>query len=347
MSSKEVCKAKPKLCFAIFIVVVLFLSFPVLVGAESEERQLIPISICHEPVNGFSAISKVFSLPPYANPASIPTDSFEMFNQYFSLGFMTQDYTMYAATMEIRETITIETSTNSLNDILPSIEHEIWFDRDGYTGMLTLDMQSIRSQSAGTTTNNATVRRTRTYPHLPSQDSSLIPRTINEGGITLNLYSVSWQIGSSTDIVDGLPIGATYTATATYTGSLSQTRTIGYVTTADYVGTISRLAQSQILYTVVFFGTPITPPPGYEEVPTIAQTSGHQSSEESHLYTDITYYEYEDEDTIEETDETDDYSVIRRLVDTFGVFQLAMAATLLLGGSAALIFWLKPRKSSK
>jgi len=245
--------------FALLVVLAVSVYSPALVNAQSLERQLVPVSISYEPVNGFSAISKVFSLPPYANPADIPIGSFEMFGQYFTFGFMTQDYTMYTSVIEMREAIAIETSTNSLNDILPSIEREIWFDRDGYTGLLTLDMHSIRSESAGTTTRSSTVRRTRTYPHLPSQDSSLIPRTINEGGINLNLYSVSWQASSSSAVVDGLPMGATYTATAVYTGSLSQTSTVGYVTTAEYTGTVSRLAQSQILYTVVFFGTYVEP----------------------------------------------------------------------------------------
>jgi len=247
------------MCVALLVVLAVSVYSPALVNAQPAERQLIPVSISYEPVNGFSAVSKVFSLPPYANPASIPIDSFEMFGQYFTFGFMTQDYTMYTSEVEMREAITIETSTNSLNDILPSIEREIWYDRDGYSGLLTLDMHSIRSESAGTTTRSSTVRRTRTYPHLPSQDSSLIPRTINEGGINLNLYSVSWQVSSSSAVVDGLPMGATYTATAVYTGSLSQTSTVGYVTTAEYTGTVSRLAQSQIHYTVVFFGTYVEP----------------------------------------------------------------------------------------
>ena len=224
-----------------------------------------PISVTHDEVNGFYTIRKTYALPTDVSPAVIPTGDITMFGQTFAFGYMVQQPTANESSMEVRQTVTIETATATLNDILPNLDTEIRFERDGYAGILSLDVQSIRSESAGTTSRNATVTRRRTYPHLSHQCNSLIPTTITDGGITLNLASVEW-VANSSIAIDGLPMASTFTAHATYTTSITQTTTIGYVTTADYVGVISRTVQGKTLYTVVFIGTTVvylqSPPPG-------------------------------------------------------------------------------------
>ena len=215
-----------------------------------------PISVIHDEVNGFHTIRKTYALPADVNPAVIPTDDISMFGQPFVYGYMVQQPTAYESSMEVRQTVTVETATAALNDILPNLATEMRFERDGYAGVLSLDVQSIRSESAGTASRNATVTRRRTYPHLSHQCNSLIPTSIVDGGITLNLTSVEW-VGNSSSAIDGLPVASTFTAHATYTTSITQTSTIGYVTTADYVGVVSRTVQGKTLYTVVFIGTTV------------------------------------------------------------------------------------------
>jgi len=220
-----------------------------------------PISVTHEEVNGFNSIRKTYALPPDVNPAVIPVEHITMFGQVFTFAYMVQQPTANDSYMEARQTVTIETSTSMLNDILPNLEREIRFDRDGYAGILSLDIETIRSESAGTSSRNANVTRRRTYPHLSSQDNSLIPNTIVEGGITLHLSNVEWQANSSTTI-DGLPVASTFTAHATYTTTITQTSTIGYITTAEYVGIATRTVPGKTLYTVVFVSTvPVDPAP--------------------------------------------------------------------------------------
>jgi len=57
--------------------------------------------------------------------------------------------------------------------------------------------------------------------------------------------------------VDGLPVASSYTANATYTAQVTQTRTTGYTITAEYVGTVFRTTQGTTLFTAVFYGEPI------------------------------------------------------------------------------------------
>ena len=215
-----------------------------------------PISVVNEPMNGFNAIRRTYALPPDINPAVISTDDFEMLGQQFTFAYVLQQPTSNESAMEIRETVTIETRSRELNDILPNLEQEIWYERDGFAGTLALDIHSITSSVAGTSRHTSTATRQRTFPHLSSTDNAQIPRTITDGGTTFHLSNVDWQSGS-VSAVDGHPVASHYTAHATYTAQVTQTRTTGYTVTAEYAGTVFRTTQGMTLFTAVFYGEPI------------------------------------------------------------------------------------------
>jgi len=215
-----------------------------------------PISVVNEPMNGFNAIRKTYALPPDVNPAVISTSSFEMFGQSFTFAYVIQQPTTSESFKEVRETVTIETRTQDLSDILANLEQEIWYERDGFAGTLTLDIHSITSTAAGTARHTTTATRQRTFPHLSSPDNSFIPRTIEDGGTIFTLTSVDWQ-SVGTSFIDGHPMPSSYTANATYSAQVTQTRTTGYTTTAEFVGNVFRVAQGMTLFTAVFYGEPI------------------------------------------------------------------------------------------
>ena len=215
-----------------------------------------PISVVNEPINGFNAVRRTYALPPEVNPAVISTSDFEMFGQIFTFAYVMQQPTSNEAFMEIRETVTLDTRSRNLNEILPNLEQEIWFERDGFAGTLVLDIHSINSAAAGVSRHTSTATRQRTFPHLSSPDSSLIPRTITDGGTTFHLSTVDWS-SSSVSAVDGHSVASSYTAHATFSAQVTQTRTTGYTTTAEYVGTVFRTTQGMTLFTAVFYGEPI------------------------------------------------------------------------------------------
>jgi hypothetical protein len=234
-------------------------------GADNPETQPViaepewvwhPISVVNEPMNGFNAVRRTYALPPDVNPAVIPTADFEMFGQQYTFAYVTQQFTSDESFIEMRETVTIAAPSRNLNDILPNLEQEIWFERDGFAGTLVLDLHSITSEVAGTSRHTSTATRQRTYPHLSTPDNSLIPRTVTDGGTTFHLSAVDWQTGSMS-VVDGHPVASSYTAHATYTTQVTQTRTTGYTIAAEYVGTVFRTAQGKTLYTAIFYGEPI------------------------------------------------------------------------------------------
>jgi len=215
-----------------------------------------PISIVNEPINGFNAVRRTYALPPEINPIVISTSDFEMFGQRFSFAYVIQQSTADESFMQMREAITIQARSRNLNDILPNLEQEIWFERDGFAGALVLDLHSITSEVAGTSSQTSTATRHRTYSNLSSADNSLIPRTITDGGTIFHLSAVDWQ-SNSISLVDGHPITSSYTANATYAAQVTQTTTTGYTITAEYVGTVFRTAQGKTLYTAIFYGEPI------------------------------------------------------------------------------------------
>ena len=242
-----------------------------------------PISVVNEPINGFNAVRRTYALPPDVNPAVISTTDFEMFGQQFTFAYVVQQPTSNESFMEMRETITIEARSRNLNDILPNLEQEIWFDRDGFAGTLVLDLHSITSEVAGTTRHTSTATRQRTYPNLSSADNSLIPRTITDGGTTFHLSTVDWQ-STGMSSVDGHQVASNFTAHATYTAQVTQTRTTGYTITAEYVGTVFRTTQGTTLFTAIFYGEPIIEvwleePEPELVVPNEPETSAESTSE--------------------------------------------------------------------
>jgi hypothetical protein len=235
-------------------------------------------------MNGFNAIRRTYALPPDVNPAVISTADFEMFGQKFTFAYVLQQPTSNEAFIEMRETVTIEARSRNLNDILPNLEQEIWYERDGFAGTLVLDPHSITDEVAGTTRHTSTATRQRTFPYLSSPDNSLIPRTITDGGTTFHLSTVDWQ-SSSVSSVDGHPVASGYTAHATFTAQVTQTRTTGYTVTAEYVGNVFRTTQGKTLFTAIFYGEPIIeiwleePEPEYLSV---IQTESEISTDPAH-----------------------------------------------------------------
>jgi len=215
-----------------------------------------PIGVVNEPMNGFNAVRRTYALPPDVNPSVISTSDFEMFGQRFSFAYVLQQQTLDESFIEVRETVTIDARSRNLNDILPNLENEIWYERDGFAGTLVLDIHSITSEVAGTTRNTSTATRHRTFPHLSSPDNSLIPRTITDGGTTFHLSTVEWTSGS-VSTVDGHPVASNHTAHATFTAQVTQTRNTGYTVTAEYVGKVFRTTQGKTLFTAIFYGEPI------------------------------------------------------------------------------------------
>ena len=218
-------------------------------------------------------IIKTYVLSANEQPEDIPREQFERSGWTFTLTDITRKETSNAETREHTETVTLDTETNELEQILASLAPTMDYrDVDGFTGILSLDVSSIKVETAGTRTTSHTMTVTREYPNLSSNDTELVPKTVTDRGKTYTLASVDWRAGNTVTI-DYERIPEYYTAVAAYTATGYSTRVTGYTTTATYSGSLAKLSQGRTVYTAYFVGTEIrtplemmqpSPPPGPE-----------------------------------------------------------------------------------
>ncbi|MDL2234073.1 hypothetical protein LJC63_10935 [Ruminococcaceae bacterium OttesenSCG-928-L11] len=203
-------------------------------------------------------IIKTYTLSDGEDPAYIPRDSFELDGWRYELAEIIQSKASSADSRPHTETVEIETDSNDLNEIMeqlsPTLEHE---SADGYCGLLTLDLASVKCEAISYNNSGYTVTTTREYVNLPANDLYFIPKTITENGRSLALDSVEWEVQGSTN-VGYTDIPSSYRAIAKYTGSAVQSIATGYVTTADYTGEITRESAGSTVYVAHFAGTPVS-----------------------------------------------------------------------------------------
>lgn len=209
--------------------------------------------------SGGRQIIKTYELSTSEKPEDIPRDDFERDGWRYSLTDITRKETANAVTREHSETVTLETDTKELEQILPLLSPTMEYKaEDGFVGVLTLDVASIKVETAGTKTSSYTMNVTREYPNLSNNDTSLVPKTVEDNGRTFTLAGIDWRAGNTATVdYDALP--EYYTAVASYTATATSTKITGYTTTAEYSGTLAKLSQGKTLFTAYFLGKEIVP----------------------------------------------------------------------------------------
>ena len=226
---------------------------PAFAAGSSQPSSYYPISVeeyTYGPLDELR-ISKVYQLSLSDDPGLIPTGDFERGGRHFYLLDMTRKEEVGVDVQTRTETVTLASDTNKMDDILQRLDAEMEVTtEDGYTGALRLDHTSVQVATDGYKTSTKSLSATRTYPSLSDADVSLIPKTITDSGNTLTLADVQWSSSEGLDGEGG--IVTHYTATATYTGSVSSRYATGYTVTANYTGEVAKTDCSVMIYTAVF-----------------------------------------------------------------------------------------------
>ena len=233
---------------------VVFVVMSLMIQVSAAEPELFPVNAEQHREGRRREIIRVYELGEGENSSQISLDSFSRDGFRFELSELTRQEVRNYSTREWTETVTINTQSNDLATVMRELAAEMYFEHYGYYGVLTLDVGSINIQSLGTQSSSHIATRIREYPHLSSPDTSLVPRTITEGGRTFELSNVEWHT-QTTATVDYRELPASFTAIATYTGTEIRTSNIGFVTTAQYRGALTRTDIETIQYTVRFTGT--------------------------------------------------------------------------------------------
>ena len=161
-------------------------------------------------------IQKVYVLPKTESSDIIPTEEFtEDKTKYAFTELLTEDNTKEDV-KEHTEKISIHTGSANTQTVISQFEPTMEIStEDGYAGTLEFDYTTLTVTAAGYGKQSYTITESRSYPNLMDADTSLVPKTINKDGATLNLTNISWKSAAS-DNIDGHDLAVRYTAHATY-----------------------------------------------------------------------------------------------------------------------------------
>lgn len=199
-------------------------------------------------------IRKVYDLGPEEDPAGIPRSDFQQDGVRYTLVDLLKQELPENESRQHVETVTLESKNKDMASVLELLPQQREFvTDDGLSGTLTLQMDTVQVDVSGYGSSTKAVHVTRSYPNLAGQDTSYIPKTIQDGGRTLTLQDISWQTDNTASL-DGYAMGDRFTAVATYSGSATSSYVKGYTVTANYAGTVSRIALNKTRYVAIFEG---------------------------------------------------------------------------------------------
>ena len=261
-------------CAALFALSAAFLT-PALAADGGE---LYPTSITVS--EDGTELRKIYDLSPEADPADIPRSDFELDGfAYTFVDVLRQGLPEYEE-RKYTETVTVQSEKKDMESVLSLLPQEReTVTEDGFSGVLSLKLETVNVEAAGYGNSSKTVTATRTYPNLDGQDTSYIPKTVEDSGRTLTLQAVEWEM-------IGAEGSERYTATATRTGTAQSSYVSGYVVTADYAGTVSRINLNKVRYVAIFSGVSLSPaePDTHPTDPTGTDSTGpNQSTEDGNV----------------------------------------------------------------
>ena len=199
-------------------------------------------------------IRKVYDLGPEEDPAGIPRSDFQQDGVRYTLVDLFKQELPENESRQHVETVTLESKNKDMASVLERLPQQREFvTDDGLSGTLTLQLDTVQVDVSGYGSSTKAVNVTRSYPNLAGQDTSYIPKTIQDSGRTLTLQDISWQTDNTASL-DGYAVGDRFTAVATYSGSATSSYVKGYTVTANYSGTVSRIALNKTRYVAIFEG---------------------------------------------------------------------------------------------
>ena len=250
-------------------------------GAAAQESQQVlldgdkasfePVSTELVELNGVPTLTRTFELAPDVDPALLREEPFSQDGYWYRYQRMDKSDQEITDEKEAEETVTVDAPSGELADVIDQFPATRQYSKDGYTGELLLDVQSITVEATGysTVTDSHPHTVTKTY-ELAYNDRSLVPETVQADGLTLPLTDLSW---SETKNVEDSDVPASWTATATYSKTTYTTREVadGYQATATYKGEVSKTGVGSVVYTVTYTGSKIPVLPGLDPDITVSQ----------------------------------------------------------------------------
>ena len=231
-----------------------FAALLVLTAAARATASPVPADTVVQNVNGVQQCVMTYNVPPGFDSGALSEEPFELDGYEYTFASANRVENYHEDKKSHTETVTVKTSRQELSAVLAELPSTKEYTAGNYSGTLTLNTSTIRTEAAGYKNDSYTVSATREYGGLDSNDLPYIPGTMNKDGVTLTLQSVDWQVEGS-DLVEDMLVPSNYRAVASYSGTGYRKTPTGYVSTASYTGTVSCRVLRDITYTVTYIGT--------------------------------------------------------------------------------------------
>ena len=217
----------------------------------------VPTGTKVQNLNGVQQYIKTYVVSPDTAPESLKEPDFVYDGVTYTFSSITKDERTFEDVQQHTETLTVETAKKDLNSVLEALPNAVEYDDGTYSGILTLDHTTIKTEAAGYKSGSYTITATREICDLPDNDMSRIPATTVKDGKTIALSSVEWQVQASALVGDVL-VPSLYKAVAHYSGTGNYRSATEYVTTAEYSGTVSCSKVDSVTYTVTYEGSDLS-----------------------------------------------------------------------------------------
>lgn len=208
-------------------------------------------------IDGKQTIVKTFELPPDADPEALRESAFAQGGYKFVWERTDKTEIMGENKKNAEETFSMETATKDTEKVVAAFPPTRKYEKDGYTGTLTLDKDSVKTEVAkyNTVKDSHAHEATKKYTR-DAKDESLIPDSIVQDGVKLPLSSLSW---AKVPPEEGSDAPTKWTATAVYSATTYTERKVesGYRASAVYKGEVSKEAVKSVKYTVSYTGEKI------------------------------------------------------------------------------------------
>ena len=116
-------------------------------------------------------LKKIYDLGPEDDPAGIPRSDFEQDGFHYTLTDLLKQELPENESRQHTETVSLPSKNKDMESVLALLPAEKEFvTDDGLTGILSLDLSTVRVEVAGYGSSTKEVSATRSYPNLAGQD---------------------------------------------------------------------------------------------------------------------------------------------------------------------------------
>lgn len=208
-----------------------------------------PLQIQTAEDEGVRLLIKTFVVPQGTSPQALIEEGLTRRGvEYQVSDILRQELEGSSESRQVSQTVTIPSETDETDKLLALLEPSISYNEDGYTGTLTLDRDSVRTEVSDTTGYSYTIQDTREYTGLARNDPYYIPKTAEKNGVTLRLADIQWTAANGGLDCQGFP--TRYNAAALYTGTGYGARAEGYLVRAAYTGEAVKTNVGDVMYSI-------------------------------------------------------------------------------------------------